>query len=290
MSLIGLHGALAGMAFPGGGRDAARGRRGWNGAQSWRSSPPFARPDHERILSRGAPFTREHRRPAPLAWDGNSRPHRRGRAVMKRGRRLLRHRPPRCRRFPARGASGGARGSAGLAGCEQDPHGDIRRRPGRPLPQRDRHRGRRPGVQTRAARRARLPLRRGLGLFLPSPGGRNLRRSPPRQGHPHPVLPSCQWHPRARPRQLCGRLIRSESSGETGDAQGKHLHFTVYDEEAGSTINPLSFLPPRADRQPPVIRRILLVVGDQSWPLSPGLVMKPGRARSSPRSTICGRT
>ncbi len=67
-------------------------------------------------------------------------------------------------------------------------------------------------------------------------------------------------------------------TGETGDAQGKHLHFTVYDQEAGSAVNPLSFLPPRIDRQPPVIRRVLLVVGDQSNVLEPGMVVKPGRA------------
>ena len=66
--------------------------------------------------------------------------------------------------------------------------------------------------------------------------------------------------------------------GESGDAQGKHLHFTVYDQEAGSAINPLSFLPARADKQAPVIRRILLVVGDRSWPLEPRAVLKPGRA------------
>jgi hypothetical protein len=66
--------------------------------------------------------------------------------------------------------------------------------------------------------------------------------------------------------------------GESGDAQGKHLHFTVYDQEAGSAINPLSFLPARADRQAPVIRRVLLVVGDRSQQLEPGTVMKPGRA------------
>ena len=67
-------------------------------------------------------------------------------------------------------------------------------------------------------------------------------------------------------------------TGETGDAQGKHLHFTVYDQEAGSAVNPLSFLPPRADHQAPVVRRVLLVVGDQSKALEPGIVMKPGRA------------
>jgi hypothetical protein len=66
--------------------------------------------------------------------------------------------------------------------------------------------------------------------------------------------------------------------GESGDAQGKHLHFTLYDRESASAINPLSFLPARADRQAPVIRRVLLVVGDQGRQLEPRAVMKPGRA------------
>lgn len=65
--------------------------------------------------------------------------------------------------------------------------------------------------------------------------------------------------------------------GDSGHANGKHLHFSVYDAEAGSYVNPLAFLPPLADRQPPVVRRILLGAGDQRQPLEDGAVVKPGR-------------
>jgi hypothetical protein len=65
--------------------------------------------------------------------------------------------------------------------------------------------------------------------------------------------------------------------GDTGHAEGKHLHFTVYDEETGSYINPLSFLPPLPDSQPPVIRRVVLSVGDQIQPLENGVRVRPGQ-------------
>ena len=51
--------------------------------------------------------------------------------------------------------------------------------------------------------------------------------------------------------------------GDTGHSDGKHLHFAVYDEEAGSWINPLSILPPLPDAQAPVIKRVLLSDGEQ---------------------------
>ena len=36
--------------------------------------------------------------------------------------------------------------------------------------------------------------------------------------------------------------------GDTGYSAGKHLHFMVFDVQAGSFVNPLSLLPPVADR------------------------------------------
>jgi hypothetical protein len=65
--------------------------------------------------------------------------------------------------------------------------------------------------------------------------------------------------------------------GETGHANGPHLHFSVFDVEAGSSINPLAFLPPLADRQPPVIRHVFLAAGEQRLALDNGVVVKPGR-------------
>jgi hypothetical protein len=66
--------------------------------------------------------------------------------------------------------------------------------------------------------------------------------------------------------------------GETGHADGAHLHFIVYDDEAGSKVNPLAFLPPLPDRQPPVIRHVLVAAGDQRQPLENGAILKPGRS------------
>ncbi len=66
--------------------------------------------------------------------------------------------------------------------------------------------------------------------------------------------------------------------GDSGRSEGPALHFGVYDEETGSSINPLTFLPPLADTQPPVIRRVFLSSGDQRLPLQDGVVVKPGRA------------
>ncbi len=67
-------------------------------------------------------------------------------------------------------------------------------------------------------------------------------------------------------------------TGDTGHANGTHLHFIVYDEEAGAAVNPLAFLPPVQDRQPPVIRHILIASGDLRQPLENGSTVKPGRA------------
>jgi len=66
--------------------------------------------------------------------------------------------------------------------------------------------------------------------------------------------------------------------GETGHANGPHLHFVVIDAEAGATVNPLAFLPPLPDHQPPVIRRVVIAEGDRRQPLEEGAVVKPGRA------------
>ncbi len=66
--------------------------------------------------------------------------------------------------------------------------------------------------------------------------------------------------------------------GETGHANGPHLHFTVFDAEAGATVNPLAFLPPLPDHQPPVIRRVMVVEGDRQQPLEDAGVVRPGRA------------
>ena len=66
-------------------------------------------------------------------------------------------------------------------------------------------------------------------------------------------------------------------TGETGHADGLHLHFTVFDLEAASAVNPLAFLPALADRQPPVIRRLFAAAGDQKTPLDNGVTLKPGR-------------
>jgi len=65
--------------------------------------------------------------------------------------------------------------------------------------------------------------------------------------------------------------------GETGHTSGPHLHFTVFDEEAGSTVNPLEFLPPVADRQAPVVRRLFAVVGEHRIPLENGVTLQPGK-------------
>jgi hypothetical protein len=64
--------------------------------------------------------------------------------------------------------------------------------------------------------------------------------------------------------------------GETGHANGPHLHFAVFDEEAGAALNPLAFLPPLADHQPPVIRHVVIARGDQQQPLTDGVSVAQG--------------
>ncbi len=66
--------------------------------------------------------------------------------------------------------------------------------------------------------------------------------------------------------------------GDTGKAAGALLSFSVFDEEASAYVNPLAFLPPTVDAQPPLIRRVLLAVGDQRQELQPGAKVKAGRA------------
>jgi hypothetical protein len=64
--------------------------------------------------------------------------------------------------------------------------------------------------------------------------------------------------------------------GDTGHSDGKHLHFSVFDEQTKAFVNPLALLPPQADAQPPVIRRVLLAVGDQLLPLRDGIEVRAG--------------
>jgi hypothetical protein len=66
--------------------------------------------------------------------------------------------------------------------------------------------------------------------------------------------------------------------GDTGLADVARLSFSVYDGEARSWVNPLAFLPPVPDRQPPVIRRVVIAVGDQRLALASGARVKEGRA------------
>ncbi len=65
--------------------------------------------------------------------------------------------------------------------------------------------------------------------------------------------------------------------GETGHAVGKHLHFSVYDLEESSSINPLTLLPTTPDTQPPVIRRVVLAVGNARQDLEPGASIAAGK-------------
>jgi len=78
-------------------------------------------------------------------------------------------------------------------------------------------------------------------------------------------------------RERCAAADRLGVIGETGHASGPHLHFAVFDEEAGSSINPLEFLPPVPDHQAPVIRRLYALVGERRVPLDNATVLKPGK-------------
>jgi hypothetical protein len=66
--------------------------------------------------------------------------------------------------------------------------------------------------------------------------------------------------------------------GDTGYSEGKHLHFSVYDGQTGSWVNPLSLLPSVTDRDPPVVKRIALRRGDRVTDLVPGIVVPSGPA------------
>jgi hypothetical protein len=67
-------------------------------------------------------------------------------------------------------------------------------------------------------------------------------------------------------------------TGDTGASEGTHLHFSVYDGQTGSWVNPLSLLPPVADRESPVVKRIALRRGDRVTDLAPGIVVPSGPA------------
>jgi hypothetical protein len=66
--------------------------------------------------------------------------------------------------------------------------------------------------------------------------------------------------------------------GDTGYSEGRHLHFMVFDGQTGSYVNPLSLLPPVADRQPPVVKRLALRRGDHVVDLVPGITVPSGPA------------
>jgi hypothetical protein len=67
--------------------------------------------------------------------------------------------------------------------------------------------------------------------------------------------------------------------GDTGYSEGVHLHFAVFDSETHSFLNPLTLLPPLADSQRPVIRRIALAYGDRVLALEQGAIVPPGRVK-----------
>jgi hypothetical protein len=71
---------------------------------------------------------------------------------------------------------------------------------------------------------------------------------------------------------------RLGTAGDTGHIEGIELHFSVYDLETASYVNPLSLLPPVADTQPPVIKRVFLSIGEQRQLLDNGVKVPPGRA------------
>ncbi|HTP57822.1 MAG TPA: M23 family metallopeptidase [Spirochaetia bacterium] len=68
------------------------------------------------------------------------------------------------------------------------------------------------------------------------------------------------------------------TSGDTGFSDGIHLHFSLFDEEAASFVNPLSLLPPVADAQPPVIKQVFLSENDTLIPLANGVTVPSGQA------------
>ncbi len=78
-------------------------------------------------------------------------------------------------------------------------------------------------------------------------------------------------------RAVYGAKDRIGIMGDTGYSEGTHLHLIIRDEQGASYVNPLSLLPPLADAQAPVIRRVVLAVGDRIHSLTPGSVVPSGR-------------
>ena len=68
-------------------------------------------------------------------------------------------------------------------------------------------------------------------------------------------------------------------SGDTGSSDGIHLHFSLYDEETASFLNPLSLLPPVAGTHMPVIKTVFLSAGDTATPLDNGATVPAGKAQ-----------
>jgi hypothetical protein len=64
--------------------------------------------------------------------------------------------------------------------------------------------------------------------------------------------------------------------GDTGFSEGRHLHLEVFDIQEAAFLNPLSLLPPLADHQAPVIKRVLLKTGETLTPLVSGATISPG--------------
>jgi hypothetical protein len=65
--------------------------------------------------------------------------------------------------------------------------------------------------------------------------------------------------------------------GDTGYSDGKRLNLEIFDVETASYINPLSILPPLADRQRPVIRGISLEIGQTVVQMKNGVLLPSGK-------------
>ncbi len=66
-------------------------------------------------------------------------------------------------------------------------------------------------------------------------------------------------------------------TGDSGRAEAPGLSFSVYDPEALSWVNPLALLPGLRDNQPPLVRRLVLSVGDQQRALATGMTVAAGK-------------
>jgi hypothetical protein len=80
----------------------------------------------------------------------------------------------------------------------------------------------------------------------------------------------------ARPGYIASDVIGV--AGDSGRAESAALSFSVLDAEALAWVNPLAFLPPLRDAQPPLINRVVLAVGDQRQDLADGAHVAEGRA------------